>query len=495
MQSITCPNCGAPATNHKNCEFCGSLFVRFADKQVDLSQTIYLKNDYVYLGLEEELSKNIKLQENEPTLTNIIIRNEVGNTLTTIRIIPSNSYIDNQHNYCFSNSTVGMAVSFTFDFYEDFNNEEVKKLHDRFTGLKSVMLFERKTSRLASKAIDSDILLVSNYYNQIEYSIDFGKDVEGASRLLSEIIHEVYSIPYNAKLEFETLSFADYQKKEEKRSKSFDKKLRTGRIKFILPFIFIIILGIIYYSGLFDSILDDTKKWEATIIHGEDEKIFHVGDATIYMVKIDGGTFQMGSKGGMSKENYYTPNVTLSNYYIGKFEVTCELWRTVMNTKSQYSRRENNSDKNLPVSDVSWLECQEFITLLNSLLSNQLGGMKFRLPTEAEWEFAARGGNKSTNCFNYAKTYSSFSPSSIGRENCNELTLYDMEGNVSEWCYDFYEEYTAEDKYDPKGAIDGLAHVFRGGNYSRSEYYVWERFKKPSNCKDKTLGLRLALSN
>lgn len=232
MQSLTCPNCGAPATNHKNCEFCGSLLVRFADKKVDLSNTNYLKNTYVFPGLEEELQKNIELQNQECHRTDISIKNEVGEEVATISIIPSNEYCSSNDTKVFPNSEGGISVAFTFDFYKNAANTEVKKRHDKFKGLKSIMLFTLNITEMCYQTVsEDDPNAVWYYYNRYEYAIDFGHDSEGAARLISEIIHEVYNIPYNTHLSMETISFSEYSKRLDKQEEDFNKTLHKAKSK------------------------------------------------------------------------------------------------------------------------------------------------------------------------------------------------------------------------------------------------------------------------
>ena len=176
--------------------------------------------------------------------------------------------------------------------------------------------------------------------------------------------------------------------------------------------------------------------------------------------------------------------MTLSTYYIGETEVTQELWKAVMDDNPSY-----NKGDQLPVENISWEVCQTFIEKLNKLTNKH-----FRLPTEAEWEYAARGGNKSKG-YPYS---GSDSPITVGwlsqnsgdrsiigndivevnKNNCishpvklkkpNELGLYDMSGNVSEWCYDWEKSYTDDEYTNPAGPSTGTFRVLRGGCYRSS---------------------------
>lgn len=200
----------------------------------------------------------------------------------------------------------------------------------------------------------------------------------------------------------------------------------------------------------------------------------------IEMVAVKGGTFTMGATSEQGSDAYYDEkpahSVTLSDYYIGKFEVTQELWQAVMGNNPSYFKGGNN-----PVEEVSWNDCQEFIRKLN-----QLTGQNFRLPTEAEWEYAARGGNKSkgykysgsnsindvawytVNCYDKGSSSPDYGTHRVGTKSLNELGIYDMSGNVSEWCQDWYGSYTSGSQTNPKGASSGSSRVLRGGSWINS---------------------------
>ena len=221
---------------------------------------------------------------------------------------------------------------------------------------------------------------------------------------------------------------------------------------------------------------------------------------SIDMVKVEAGTFMMGATSEM-KDPYSDEKpvhqVTLTNdYYMGKYEVTQALWQAVMG-----SNPSNFKGDNLPVETVNWNDCQEFISKLNSLT-----GRKFRLPTEAEWEYAARGGKKSRG-YQYSGSrkisdvawYEGNSRSKthpVGRKQANELGIYDMSGNVWEWCSDWYGSYSSSSQTNPMGSDSGAKRVRRGGSWCyiaricRSSY----RYGDAPDCRGLYLGLRLALS-
>ena len=221
---------------------------------------------------------------------------------------------------------------------------------------------------------------------------------------------------------------------------------------------------------------------------------------SIDMVKVEAGTFMMGATSEMkhpSSDEKPVHQVTLTNdYYMGKYEVTQALWQAVMG-----SNPSNFKGDNLPVETVNWNDCQEFISKLNSLT-----GRKFRLPTEAEWEYAARGGKKSRG-YQYSGSrkisdvawYEGNSRSKthpVGRKQANELGIYDMSGNVWEWCSDWYGSYSSSSQTNPMGSDSGAKRVRRGGSWCyiaricRSSY----RYGDAPDCRGLYLGLRLALS-
>lgn len=233
----------------------------------------------------------------------------------------------------------------------------------------------------------------------------------------------------------------------------------------------------------------------------EGDKTFTVGNVTFTMKPVEGGTFTMGATEEQGKHVYKgekpAHQVTLTSFYIGETEVTQELWQAVTN---------NNPSKypgsNLPVEKVSWDDCQEFIRRLNAQT-----GQKFRLPTEAEWEYAARGGNKSkgykysgSNNINDVAWYadnSSHKTHAVKTKASNELGIYDMSGNVWEWCNDWEGSYNSNAQTNPAGPTSGSYRVYRGGCWDRisSAWYCrvsYRSFNKPS-LSFNGLGLRLAL--
>lgn len=222
---------------------------------------------------------------------------------------------------------------------------------------------------------------------------------------------------------------------------------------------------------------------------------------SIEMVKVEGGTFMMGATPEMKNswtEERPIHQVTLTNdYYIGKYEVTQSLWCALMDNNPSYFKGDN-----LPVEQVSWDDCQKFINKLNDIT-----GRKFRLPTEAEWEYAARGGKKSrgyqysgSNKISDVAWYSSNSEHKtqpVGLKLANELGLYDMSGNVDEWCFDRFGFYSALSQTNPLGADDGICRVYRGGSWEQTTGFCRSSDRSnygTSKNRIYNLGFRLALS-
>ena len=197
-------------------------------------------------------------------------------------------------------------------------------------------------------------------------------------------------------------------------------------------------------------------------------EIIRVGDVEFEMVYVEGGTFIMGatSEQGSDADADERPvhSVTLSSFHIGKYEVTQGLWREVMGSNPS----SNKAGNDYPVEMVSWEDCQEFIRKLNDRT-----GLTFRLPTEAEWEYAARGGRKrrgykysGSNSIGDVAWYidnSGYETHPVGRKSPNELGLYDMSGNVYEWCNDWYGSYYNSSQTNPIGPYSGFYRVLRGG--------------------------------
>ena len=228
-------------------------------------------------------------------------------------------------------------------------------------------------------------------------------------------------------------------------------------------------------------------------------KTFYANGVSFEMVEVSGGTFRMGasSEQGSDAYDWEKPvhSVTLSGYYIGKTEVTQALWKAVMGSNPSSYKGDN-----LPVTWVSWNDCQVFIRKLNSLT-----GQNFRLPTEAEWEFVCRGGNNSRGYkysgSNYIDNVAWYGDNSgakthpVATKSPNELGIYDMSGNVWEWCSDWYEGYTSGAQTNPKGPYDGWLRVGRGGSCYDCASYCRSSRRDSDRPDDRysSPGLRLSL--
>ena len=219
-----------------------------------------------------------------------------------------------------------------------------------------------------------------------------------------------------------------------------------------------------------------------------------VNGVTFNMIFVRKGNFDMGSTEYDNEQPVHSVTLTKS-YYMGETEVTQELYKAVMNTNPSYY-----SSDLCPVERVSWNDCQTFITKLNSLT-----GLTFRLPTEAEWEFAARGGNDSqgytysgSNTIGNVACYSdnySYGHNVVKTKSPNELGIYDMSGNVYEWCQDWYGSYSSGSQKDPTGPTSGSQRVLRGGGWSGTATCcrVAHRNYNTPTSRNHDIGFRLAL--
>ena len=219
------------------------------------------------------------------------------------------------------------------------------------------------------------------------------------------------------------------------------------------------------------------------------------------MIFINGGSFTMGCT--KEQDTCYASEkpahkVTLSNFYMNKYPVTQREWETVMGTRPWFSK--NCPD--CPVEHVSWYDAQMFVNTLN-----QLTGKFYRLPTEAEWEYAARGGNKSKG-FQYAggnnpdeigwyTKNSNDESHPVGKKKPNELGLYDMSGNVWQWCQDWYDEsyYQKSPENNPQGPGKDSYRTCRGGSWwsEVGDLRLSNRDRYPPDGRDDDVGFRLVM--
>ncbi len=258
------------------------------------------------------------------------------------------------------------------------------------------------------------------------------------------------------------------------------------------------------------------------------QQTFTVNGVSFTMVRVEGGTFTMGATKEQGSDAYENEkpahDVTLSSFSIGETEVTQALWKVVMGQTPTSDGKKWEKKYGLgaqyPAYRVSWQDCQDFIKKLNNLT-----GRSFRLPTEAEWEYAARGGNRSRgykysgsntlekvawyqedylvevmrphdNSQDKGESSPDYGTHPVGTKQSNELGLYDMSGNVREWCSDWFGGYSSSPKTNPKGTASGSYRVCRGGSWN---YSAWICRSSYRNCDDPggrmlSLGLRLVLS-
>lgn len=265
--------------------------------------------------------------------------------------------------------------------------------------------------------------------------------------------------------------------------------------KFLLFLLFLaIIAGLAYYFLVMKG--------------GPKNETFTVNGVSFTMVGVEGGTFTMGiTHDEVSHDNSYyatrssipAHQVTVSDFYIGETEVTQMLWNAVMGSYPGYFPGKPDH----PVSGASWNECQAFIQKLN-----ELTGKQFRMHTEAEWEYAALGGNKSQG-YKYAgsdnidevawyvnNSFKDYCTRPVAYKKPNELGIYDMTGNIHEWCQDWYGAFPETSKTNPTGPATGTNRVARGGGWDSKTYncVIKYRYSAPPTFKSGHFGLRLALS-
>jgi formylglycine-generating enzyme required for sulfatase activity len=236
------------------------------------------------------------------------------------------------------------------------------------------------------------------------------------------------------------------------------------------------------------------------------------------MVEVEGGTFTMGCTAEQGSDCYDNAkpahSVTVRSFQIGKYEVTQAQWKAIMETTVRQQRDKDchncslaGEGDNYPMYYVSWDEAQEFIKRLNVAT-----GKSYRLPTEAEWEYAARGGNRSQG-YKYSgsnnidevawsgdnsgeQTHPAGSQNHpVGTKKANELGIHDMSGNVWEWCQDWYEDYSASSQQNPVGANNGSNRVLRGGSWNNNAVYcrVAPRVSYSPGYNSFSLGFRVVL--
>ena len=298
--------------------------------------------------------------------------------------------------------------------------------------------------------------------------------------------------------------------KVERKRKETEEKATKKKATFVVTIVVVAIVAIWLMvpskkgAGV-PIVISSKDSIKAQVEYTPNVKTFYANGVSFDMVEVEGCTFRMGATSEQDRDTYEIDigidiedsvhSVTLSSYYIGKTEVTQALWKVVMGSNPSHFKGDN-----LPVESVSWDDCQEFILKLNSLT-----GQNFRFPTEAEWEFACRGGNNSRGYkysgSNYIDNVAWYRDNSgekthlVATKSPNELGIYDMSGNVWEWCCDWYEYYTSGAQTNPKGPESGWFRVCRGGGWGG---LAWScRSSDRTDCnptfRDDCHGLRLAL--
>ena len=251
------------------------------------------------------------------------------------------------------------------------------------------------------------------------------------------------------------------------------------------------------YMENFDGIL---IHWNEQVSEEQQEAIREVAAS---LVRVEGGTFQMGSDSELANDDEQPVHaVTLSSYRIAKFTITQKQWRAIMGQNVAWNENYGVGD-NYPATNLNANDVKQFLDKVN-----RLGELNLRLPTEAEWEYAARGGKSS-----HGTLYSGSDDADavvwhqgnagnrlhpVGSLQPNELGLYDMSGNVWEWCSDWYGDYPAEAQTNPQGAYyyySSQRKVVRGGSFSYEATFsrVTQRNSVQSGTSSFALGFRVAM--
>jgi formylglycine-generating enzyme required for sulfatase activity len=243
-----------------------------------------------------------------------------------------------------------------------------------------------------------------------------------------------------------------------------------------------------------------SKNEEKTKIKNQNHPSTYTNEYGMEFILVEAGTFMMGANHDDTEakdDEKPAHQVTLTeSYYIGKYPITQAQWEKIMESNPSHFVGFNNC----PVENVNWYDVQEFVRKINSKT-----GKMYRLPTEAEWEYVARGGKKSKG-FKYSGGYdlnkvgwfyyNSFTKTQpVGSKQANELGIFDMSGNVWEWCEDWYGNYTPQSNTNPKGTISGNSRVLRGGSWNFSPQFcrVTDRRNCAPDLKLFNHGFRLVL--
>lgn len=264
------------------------------------------------------------------------------------------------------------------------------------------------------------------------------------------------------------------------------------------------LLGCSEENQIISSVIFESKQSEYLISNGDNGGADYTNSIGMEFMFIAPGQFNMGNNGGNSDQSPIHEVEITEGYYLGKYEVTQSQWYQIMGYQPSYFKPLSNGN-GYPVEQISWIDIQTFIDRLNEIEGVDV----YRLPTEAEWEYAAQGGAQSSG-FTYSGSnnvidvawYSSISNSrtkEVGTKAPNELGLYDMSGNVWEWCNDWYSEdyYSISTRRNPLGPEFGTEKVIRGGSYasiispSVFSLEVTNRFKNSPTDRSTNMGFRL----
>jgi len=369
-------------------------------------------------------------------------------------------YVIQKHDQIRNNAKIDKVANFNSDLYNRLNSKQTKFLSERNWKLG----FIKKYGYIYPKQ-----KLTFDYSTLPDNSSDYDQE---------------------SKME---LSFTGDENGTKATAVRTSKSSGLGKTSFVM--IILLIIGLCVYIG---KTLTDEPKLKATCTTLDNGNLlFTINDSVQFtMVKVTGGTYDMGNKGS-NVWAYEKPihKVTIDDFCIGECEVTQQLWVSVMGVNPS----SNQSSLQNPVESVTWYDCELFISKLN-----ELTGDLFRLPTEAEWEYAARGGlvtkgskysggNKLSEVGWYSKN-SNKTTQPVKMLSPNELGIYDMTGNVWEWCSDYHDYYPKESQVNPQGPITGENKVHRGGSVDNGIDLNRLTIRAGGNPSGATkfLGLRLA---
>lgn len=338
--------------------------------------------------------------------------------------------------------------------------------------------------------------------------------LKGQSRVMLNQIHWIDAFPnYESKfsdlVEAVSLALGRECKIVQKRKNNFDKRWIVYPCGTLAVFLFIIYF-LSNYNEWFGNYKYDKNGLYVKAKGLSKEQCLALNTLLDNMVLVEGGTFVMGCvdvdsfnvQDCMTEQDKYSipaHKVTLRNYYISKYELTQEQWKAFFSLDNKCTER---GDKKA-IDKLSWKDA----TLFASKIS-ELTGLKVSLPTEAQWEYAARGGKKSKGYifaghnFDIAEIgWTSFdeltSAHEVGGKLANELGLYDMTGNVSEWCQDYYAPYPSSSQDNPIGSKQGVDRIRRGGDYLTENYFEMKtttRFFAPPFIQREATGMRLVIN-